>query len=290
MVNTKPISASTVRQLFDESYRQQENQLHQFVLIDKSFIATAQFNASDKKYVGFQRYDILERENWFSAADEIRRYLSNLPSGSGQSPINIGLSDQLYTLVPKALFEDHQLNSYLALNHPAEEMEQYTVQHNLVENLQLAIVYGIPSTIKEIVEDKLPMANWSHFSKALLENASLNHQKEKFFQLHIQANRFDVLLMNQGKLQFFNSFSYESAEDFIYYLLYVMEQLELDREEQEVDLVGEFEENSALYEMLYKYIRNINVGKRSRDVNFSNSLSALPPQYYFNLFNQHLCG
>lgn len=288
MVDLKAISAPTKLPLFDESYRKGIDQLHQFFLIDKSALSVARFSAIDKKYVSLESFNIQEHENWFSASNEINRCFSKFPSSA--SKVNIGITDTLYTLIPKALFDDQKLEAYLSLNHPKEEIEKFNIQYDTIENLQLVIVYGIPKAIKEIAENKFSIVNWNHFSKALLETASLQHKKGKKVQLHIQSNRFDVLLLNDGELSFFNSFPYKSVEDFIYYLLYVMEQLDLDRNEQQLELVGEFEKDSALYETLYKYIRNVSIGGRSTDVNFSEILSELPKQYYFNLFNQHLCG
>ena len=56
---------------------------------------------------------------------------------------------------------------------------------------------------------------------------------------------------------FYNIFEYETKEDFIYYILFTLEQLELSPEETNISIMGAINEQSELYEILYTYIRNI---------------------------------
>lgn len=271
--------------LFDKTYENNSSQLQQFIELAKGSIAAAQFDSYKNQYVGFDSHDLGSPENWFSCLNKIKELLLNLK----QKTIQINFVDPLYTLVPKALFEEERLETYLKFNHAIDRPKDYDLLFDKVENLQLVIVYAVPKEIKNFFDQESILAKWHHFSKPLLEAASLRNTKEQLFQVHIQKNRFDALLVKGGKLQFFNSFNYETVDDFVYYLLYVMEQLKLDRESDSIELVGEFEEQSALYELLFKYIRHLKIGVRPKAVNFSTIFSKIPSHYYFNLFNQHLC-
>ena len=52
--------------------------------------------------------------------------------------------------------------------------------------------------------------------------------------------------------------------DFIYYILFVAEQLQLNPEQFSLELLGDITEESALFLIAYKYIRNTKL----MDVNF----------------------
>jgi len=86
---------------------------------------------------------------------------------------------------------------------------------------------------------------------------------------------------------FYNSFNYHSAEDFIYYLLFVCEQLHLNPETIEVVLLGEIEKNSTVYSLTQKYIRTIIFGERTDGAQYSYQLQTIPSNYYFTLFNNY---
>ena len=67
------------------------------------------------------------------------------------------------------------------------------------------------------------------------------------------------LVVKNQQLLLFNSFEYSTAEDFIYYLLFTCEQLQLSPETIAVYLLGLIDENSEYFKMAYKFIRNCNL-------------------------------
>ncbi len=104
----------------------------------------------------------------------------------------------------------------------------------------------------------------------------------------LKALDFEVVLIEGKKLIFYNTFRHHSAEDFMYYLLFACEQLQLNPENIELVLLGEVERNSALYNVAQKYIRNLKFGERKVDADFSYQLQALPKHSYFTVFSNYL--
>ena len=107
--------------------------------------------------------------------------------------------------------------------------------------------------------------------------------------LHVQYSHFEMLFFKNGQLHFFNSFNYTTAEDFIYYFLFSCEQLGLNMDRLDVVVFGEIDEEANTYGLLYKYVRNVSFGERSRVLNYSNSLDVIASNHYYNLFQQFLC-
>ena len=58
-------------------------------------------------------------------------------------------------------------------------------------------------------------------------------------------------------MQFSNSFEFETKEDFIYYILFTFEQLNLDVEKVKLYFTGDIELESEIYNSTYQYIRNV---------------------------------
>ena len=141
-----------------------------------------------------------------------------------------------------------------------------------------------------MLKAKLPPHNLLHFSAPILEAVGFNKMKPNELLINVQMEQFEVIHAPNGQLKFFNSFQYQSKEDFIYYLLYVMEQLKLDREQSKIILVGEIEKDSAIFKLLYTYINEVTFGEKPKNVQFSAVLNQLNNHSNFSLFHQHLCG
>jgi len=121
----------------------------------------------------------------------------------------------------------------------------------------------------------------------LLLNRQNIHPTQVFVQVH--PGFFDLVVIHERKLHFYNTFAYSSSEDFIYFLLFTFEQLHLLPEQTPVTLSGEIQKNSAIYEIMFKYIRNLNFAAASSQVSDSYILQDMDAWLYQNLFNTILC-
>jgi hypothetical protein len=107
--------------------------------------------------------------------------------------------------------------------------------------------------------------------------------------VNVHSGFFDMVVIHDRKLRFHNSFAYSTAEDFIYFVLFVFEQLKLLPEKVLVTLSGEILKNSAIYEIMYKYIRNLDFAVPIAQVNDSYILQDVAAYQYQTLFNTILC-
>ena len=93
--------------------------------------------------------------------------------------------------------------------------------------------------------------------RSLIEHAKSNDGLSFF--VHVGLNHFEIIVVEKGKVLLYNSFEYSSKEDFIYYILFTAEQLQLDPESQKVLLLGNTDKDHTLFEMVYKYIRHVDL-------------------------------
>ena len=69
--------------------------------------------------------------------------------------------------------------------------------------------------------------------------------------------------LTKSKLLLYNTFEYNTNEDFIYYILFVLEQLNLNPETINLVFLSDVIENDELHSIAYKYIRNVTFGNRN---------------------------
>jgi hypothetical protein len=115
--------------------------------------------------------------------------------------------------------------------------------------------------INNFLLDQFTTFNYKHASSVLVSkllDISKNIDEKQVF-VHFSSNRFEIVVVQNQKLLLFNSFDFTTEVDFIYYLLFTTEQLNLNPEHFKLFLLGGISEDSELFSIAYKYVRNISL-------------------------------
>lgn len=172
------------------------------------------------------------------------------------SEVAIIYSTSIYSLVPIALFDEAKASEYLKFN--SKILANDYIAHDILEHQEIVVVYVPFMNINNFLFEKYGAFNYYHSVTVMLKSIL---EKEKYslpkMYLHFQPQSFDCIVLKNGELQLCNTYNYKTAEDFIYYTLFCMEQLKLDPETLPVLLCGDIGKNDATYKIAYTFIRNI---------------------------------
>lgn len=177
-------------------------------------------------------------------------------------------SNDLYSLVPKEYFIEEEASNYLKFN--TKILKTDVVAHDFIEGNDLVNVYIPYTNITNYFFDKYGEYEYKH-SISVFAEAILNLEKTLLAKVYLNNYKdyYDLVIVRNGKLLLSNSFKYDSPEDFIYYLLFTLEQLKLDPSEIDLILTGEISEESPFYQIVYTYIKNVQFLKPDLTINFS---------------------
>jgi hypothetical protein len=137
-----------------------------------------------------------------------------------------------------------------------------------------------------------PSGRILHDTSSLIEELFVKNKNKdsgNTIYVNVQPAHFEVLIFQNNNLFFFNSFQYKTAEDFIYYILFVAEQMKRNPETLELVLLGEIERPSAIFDLLFKYVRNIKFCNHNDTFTYSYVFNEMPDHFYYNLLNLNLC-
>lgn len=168
-------------------------------------------------------------------------------------------SNNLCTFVPTALFDEEYLGSYLQFNTKVFETDFFTF--DALENYEMNNVYIPYVNMNNYFIDQFGSFEYKHANSILVHKLldfSKNNEEQKLF-VHVSESHFEIIVVQNQKLQFFNSFDYKTPEDFIYYILFTAEQLHLNPESFKLELLGTIAEGDSLFSIAYKYVRNISL-------------------------------
>lgn len=200
---------------------------------------------------------------------EFEKLFLKLPDNTF-SEIKVIYSTPAHTVVPESLFDESKGSEYLKFS--SKILINDYVANDELETEGLRIVYVPYMNINNAIFEKFGSFDYFHTVTVLLKTFFNHHKQEQLnVYVHVRESFFDCIILDNGKLQLCNSYPYTSPEDFLYYLLFVMEQLELDPDNVEVLVCGKISKDDPLYSLAYDYIRNISFfedGEEQDDVPF----------------------
>ena len=194
------------------------------------------------------------------------------------------------TLVPLALFDSAKALQYLAYNQPVREHD--TVSTDILNLTPAANVYAIPADLKSQVNSRWPKMSVRHLSTVLIESLGINFKHvagDDTVFVNIREECFDMVHFRHSRLHFYNLFRFHTREDFIYFLLAALEQLELNPENVRVVFSGGIVKESQLFDLAYRYIRHCTFLEMKDTFGYAHVLDEINLHEYYTLFGILQC-
>ena len=165
--------------------------------------------------------------------------------------------NNLVTQVPQPFFDKNSLANYL--RNSIKVLDNDYITFDKIKNTEIINVYIPFVNINNFLLDKFGSFIYKHSSTILIEKLVNQYKNfdDDFCFVNVTGNSFEIVVTKNKKLELYNCFDFKTKEDFIYYILFTAEQLNLNPEEFELILLGDIEKESELYTILYQYIRNI---------------------------------
>lgn len=239
--------------------------------------------------------DFLAFESWFfrkavtdaQMADQIERLLTDHEwLGNGFKRVDAIVTSEKFTFVPAALFDSSAAKEYLAFNAPVTDRD--VVRNDVLRQADARNVYALDHRLEKALLKISPSIRLRHHLSPLSERvlAASKNQNDKRVHAHIRQGQFDIVVSENGKLLLANIYTYQSPEDFIYFLLFAAEQLKLNPEKFELEISGEVEEKSAISAIANKYVRNVKFAERQNG-RYAEGFNRFPKHFHYNLFALH---
>ncbi|WP_370480172.1 DUF3822 family protein [Tamlana flava] len=242
-----------------------------FCVLDKnvntiSYLKTIEF---DKQLIPLEVLDQLK--HYFSTEEVLQQPFTE---------VKVIHDNNLSTLVPKSLFDENYLADYLKFNSKILRTDFITYDSiSINDSINVYVPY---ININNFIFEKFGDFTFKHVSTVLIEEilkTEKNLETAKAY-VNVSKDHFEILIVKNSKLLLYNSFAYQTKEDFIYYILFTLEQLELDPETISLIFLGEIDTDDELYIITYKYIRLVFLG--NREDNFKYNTDAQPASNQYN--------
>ncbi len=254
------------------------------------YLAYCIIDEKQNKYLYFGLHPFEKIYNFYFLQNVLRtkfleEELLNKPFGK----IKIGISNNRSTLVPNSLFDNNNVADLLKFNHSIASNEKVLTDD--IPSIGSKNVWSIDGEIIDLLTTQFSSPLICHSSTPLVESLinenKAQHEAKLFVNVHL--NIIELVYIDKGKLLLYNSSSFTTQEDFIYHILFTCEQLDIKPDTIKLILLGEIEKTSPIFEIIYKYIRNVSFGKRPMAYLYSSTFAKAPEHFYYNSFSLNVC-
>ena len=199
------------------------------------------------------------------------------------------IANRYYTIVPEPLFDASDPESPLRFNHLLPH--RYAVFHEAIPSAQVVDVYAMPQQLADSIRKTWPDAVITHQSSVLLQAVQQEEPYESDTNVYINVNSrdFDIILLKEGRLLFFNNFKFDTKDDFAYFLMFTLEQQLPDHQDIPVYFTGLISNQSEIIRLCERYIKRIRFIRPNGSVNVEMALNATPFQYYYIPYQSLSC-
>lgn len=277
---------------YDKAFREDHTRnYHLTIRLSPDGFSFVVFSLDKNRYLGLETFSIKQLDNSAKLAaslDEIAmiRQWITYPFHS----VLVIIDHVFNTLVPAPLFDEKEKGLFLAFNQTFQDNSR--IQSDSLKAAEAFNVYYLSNPLVEKIKDIWANARIAHLQSVLIESLLItqrNKTTEPTAYVHVRNAGFDMVVLRNDKLLFANNFKFTTPEDFIYFLLFSMDQLRLNPESTNIVLSGSIEKGMPIYEILFQYVRNIRFAERNTAFEYSYILEELSVHQHFVLYNALQC-
>ena len=223
--------------------------------VNESWVIFCLFN--NQKLSSLNKVRFLHNKKSNFILKTIKKYIKSFSKENIPSEVKLIYYNRTSTLVPSDLFDPKNSLNYMKYN-TSIRIDDIAANDHVLNN-EINNVYIPNIDINNFIFEKFKTFDFYHYSSLLIEKIS-NDFAEKFSKrvfVNVNDGFIDILYFKDKKLEFYNSYDYNSIEDVLFYLLFCLSELKLNPDEIHTVFSGSIDLDSKLYELIYTYVRNV---------------------------------
>lgn len=189
------------------------------------------------------------------------------------------------TLVPASLYDEQKKESFLQFNHELSTGEN--IHASYIKNIDAYNVFAVSKAIENLCVNHKQDIKIAHFTDSLIAKTLINSKRKMrvpVISLYCLPQRLFAIVHSEGELLLYNSFEYKTDNDFIYFIMYLIEMLKLKPDETEIVFSGFIEKNASVMQRLKKFLKHIKYDSPDEKFQYSYTFNVLPQHKFSNLF------
>ena len=252
--------------------------LYQERLIVRITRRTLAFAVTDKTADAQVTYEPYTVRSGISMAANLREaFKSAALLQRGYKRVTI-LVDVAVMLMPIEEFQEEDMQGLYRYTFGLDDGD--TVVHQILPDLNAVAVFPVNKDIKLVVDDHFTDVRITPLIRSIwtyLHRKSFIGMSKKLYG-YFHDKKLELFAFSKNRFKFYNSFELDSSRDAVYFIMYVWEQLGMDKTSDELHLVGDIVDSDGLKISLSQFIRKVYINNLVADFNSApiTAVSGLP--------------
>ena len=247
----------------------------------------------DKKQKRFNSLVSQACDNAGNIAAEFREFVINEKLNFDKyQKVNIVVADHRTTIIPEALFQNSKINEIYNLNFfPKPER---LIKFSKLDKSGNYLIYSVENDIIKVIDELFteyslfPQSHGfieSHFTNNKLSDNPLG---EKVY-VQVFQDFCDILILKDSAVVFYNTYTYKTNNDLLYYIINIFDQLKLSQENAKLVFSGFIETDNLVVLNLRKFVSQVFFESQNTDYKYFYKFQETSPHYYYNFLNIISC-
>lgn len=193
-----------------------------------------------------------------------------------------------FALFPSDLFQAENAEKIAQFQFELSDEEQLVV--NEIHTAAITVLFALPKQIATFLMHSFGADAVKHAGYYTISYLLQQYKNKGNTAVHVnfRQSSLEIAVIDKGALQLYNVFDFESAQDVLYFVLNVFEQLALNPQEIPLFVAGELNKSDESWKLLAQYITSV-LPESQPDAQYSHTFSNVPKHRYNRIFQAALC-
>lgn len=240
------------------------------------------------KFIQIQHIPFDSKKNFISQIEETFKETGKLNLSYKKTLVLTPSPD--FTIVPSAVFMDDEKDVWM--NFTNNIHNDSSLISNKIKLADATHIFLLSNEIKKIFRRQFESPKFLHPHSPIIENnlsTNITDGNNKLMFINVEFNYIDILVFGNNNLQLCNSFQIKSNNDFIYFTLFIFEQMRLSVADTSVVISGQHTDFENMVSQLMKYIKNIKYANFPYQFQYSHIFKDVNPTKFHTLLSLSTC-
>jgi hypothetical protein len=245
------------------------------------------YNKQQQRFMGLRQYNLD-----FMPGKPVMEALQEILAGDELLQLHYREAFVIYhytdsNLLPEKLF-------HIELNKPVTELIFGNAHKGLllsekVPGWNVYNIYRIPREAHALMQHKFAAGKYWHYYTIMLSGIEKGTYGDGVIKVVVASDRIVAAVFKNNALQLIQTYNYDTPDDVSYQLLALCDRFSLDNEKVILKISGLLDEQSKLYQELFKYFLRMEWEAPTASSRLHEAFEAYPAHYFSPLLNMALC-
>jgi len=187
--------------------------------------------------------------------------LKGLKKGS-YGKVRVAYHSGSLVIIPKEVFDQSQINKYYHFCEPANDKE-LLFKDNL-DAINCIGIFGFPVELELVLNSFFHGYELNNAATTIINSftgAQALECSDEVLIFYLRSSNFDIFWFKNSKLMFYNSFACRELDDYLYFMMLTLEQLQIDASNTNSIILGDcncIREFSAQAKNIFRNLQQLN--------------------------------